>query len=235
MAVAVALLGHPAGGYTSLLIAVVAGLYAAQGRRLMPALICGLAALLTVLAFLETPPSWAGLAWLVAGVALLHAEFLWPTFGVAGLLGVTGAAWALAVRRRRQRRRRPTGTIVLEPTAGHASPVLPVLSETRAMKTVAALAAFCTTLFTAGCSREMPPTFADDLAAITAYNERYLKSINEEDIAALSSLTTDGHVMLPPNREPVVGKAANDALNGSAFERCDFSETWTPDRGARID
>jgi ketosteroid isomerase-like protein len=96
------------------------------------------------------------------------------------------------------------------------------------MKTVAALAAFCTTLFTAGCSREMPPTFADDLAAITAYNERYLKSINEEDIAALSSLTTDGHVMLPPNREPVVGKAANDALNGSAFERFDFSETWTP-------
>ena len=97
MAVAVALLGHPAGGYTSLLIAVVAGLYAAQGRRFMPALVCGLAALLTVLAFLETPPSWAGLAWLVAGVALLHAEFLWPTFGVAGLLGVTGAAWGSGI------------------------------------------------------------------------------------------------------------------------------------------
>ncbi len=34
--------------------------------------------------------------------------------------------------------------------------------------------------------------------------------------------------MLPPNSEPVVGKAANDAMNGGAFERYDFSETWTP-------
>ena len=72
------------------------------------------------------------------------------------------------------------------------------------------------------------PTFAEDLAQITAFNERYLRSINEEDIATLSSLTTDGHVMLVPNREPVVGKSANDAMNGGAFERYDFSETWTP-------
>ena len=79
-----------------------------------------------------------------------------------------------------------------------------------------------------GCSREVPPTFEDDLAAITIFNERYLKSINEEDIAALSSLTTAGHVMLPPNSEPVVGKSANDALNGGAFQRYDFSETWDP-------
>jgi ketosteroid isomerase-like protein len=55
-----------------------------------------------------------------------------------------------------------------------------------------------------------------------------LRSINEEDIAALSDLTTDGHIMLPPNSEPVVGKSANDAMNGGAFERYDFSETWTP-------
>ncbi len=41
-------------------------------------------------------------------------------------------------------------------------------------------------------------------------------------------MTTDGHVMLVPNREPVVGKSANDAMNGGAFERYDFSETWTP-------
>ena len=34
--------------------------------------------------------------------------------------------------------------------------------------------------------------------------------------------------MLPPNSEPVVGKSANDAMNGGAFERYDFSETWTP-------
>lgn len=83
-------------------------------------------------------------------------------------------------------------------------------------------------LLATGCSQPAQPTFADEFAQITAFNERYLQSINEEDIATLSSLTTDGHVMLPPNREPVVGKSANDAMNGGAFERYDFSETWTP-------
>lgn len=79
-----------------------------------------------------------------------------------------------------------------------------------------------------GCTQTAQPTFADDLAQITAFNERYLQAINEENIGALSDLTTDGHVMLPPNSEPVVGKSANDALNGGAFKRYDFSETWTP-------
>jgi membrane-bound ClpP family serine protease len=93
MPLAVALLCHPAGTYTSLVIAVVAGLYAAQSRRFVPALTCVAAASLTLLAFLQVPPSLAGLLWLAAGVALLHAEFCWPTFGVAGLLGVGGAVW----------------------------------------------------------------------------------------------------------------------------------------------
>jgi ketosteroid isomerase-like protein len=86
----------------------------------------------------------------------------------------------------------------------------------------------CAALVVAGCSPAEQPTFADDLAQITAFNERYLQSINEEDIRTLSSLTTDGHIMLPPNSEPIVGKSANDAMNGGAFERYDFSETWTP-------
>ena len=89
---------------------------------------------------------------------------------------------------------------------------------------VAALAV----LVAAGCSGDSQPSLADDLAAITGFNERYLGAINNEDIAALSALTTDGHVMLPPNQEPVVGKAANDAMNGGAFERYEFSETWQP-------
>ncbi len=96
------------------------------------------------------------------------------------------------------------------------------------MKIAVAIGSLCGALLATGCSGDAPPTFADDLAAITAFNERYLKSINEEDIAALSALTTDGHVMLPPNSEPVVGKAANDAMNGGAFERYDFRETWSP-------
>ena len=96
------------------------------------------------------------------------------------------------------------------------------MSRPLALSTVAAA------LLAANCSGPAQSTFADELAQITAFNERYLKSINEEDIAALSGLTTDGHVMLPPNSEPVVGKAANDAMNGGAFERYNFSETWNP-------
>jgi len=96
------------------------------------------------------------------------------------------------------------------------------------MKTVAALVTVSAALLGLGCGTETQPSFAEDLAAITAFNERYLKSINEEDIAALSALTTDGHIMLPPNSEPIVGKAANDALNGGAFERYEFNETWRP-------
>ncbi len=96
------------------------------------------------------------------------------------------------------------------------------------MQTTFPLGAAFMALAISGCSSPAPPTFAEDLAQITAFNERYLQSINEEDIRTLSSLTTDGHVMLAPNREPVVGKSANDAMNGGAFERYDFSETWTP-------
>jgi ketosteroid isomerase-like protein len=83
-------------------------------------------------------------------------------------------------------------------------------------------------LVVGGCARPAQPTFAEDLARITEFNARYLESINDEDIATLSSLTTDGHVMLPPNSEPIVGKSANDAMNGGAFERYEFNETWTP-------
>ena len=96
------------------------------------------------------------------------------------------------------------------------------------MKIALALGVAAATLLAAACSEPPRPTFVDDLAQITAFNERYLQSINEEDIATLSNLTTDGHVMLPPNSEPVVGKSANDAMNGGAFKRYDFSETWTP-------
>ena len=82
-----------------------------------------------------------------------------------------------------------------------------------------------------GCQRAAPPkpSFAEDLAAITAFNAKYLGSINAEDIKTLSALTDDDHVILIPNRMPIVGKPANDAANGSAFERFDFDESWTPE------
>jgi ketosteroid isomerase-like protein len=83
-------------------------------------------------------------------------------------------------------------------------------------------------LLVVGCGQPQRPTYEEDLAAITEFNARYLGSINDEDIATLSSLTTEGHVILIPNREPIVGKAANDAANRGAFERFTFDETWTP-------
>ena len=95
------------------------------------------------------------------------------------------------------------------------------------MKIVAGLAALGSL---AGCGDSSPkrPTLEQDLAAIAAFNERYLGAINDGDIRTLSSLTTDGHVMIAPNRPPIVGKAANDAANGRAFEQFDFDESWTP-------
>ena len=93
MPFAVVLLCHPAGTLTAFVVAIVAALYATQSRRFLPAFTAVAASLLTLLAFLQVPPSAAGLAWLLAGVALLHAEFLWPTFGAAGALGLAAAAW----------------------------------------------------------------------------------------------------------------------------------------------
>jgi ketosteroid isomerase-like protein len=94
------------------------------------------------------------------------------------------------------------------------------------MTTFRTLALVCLALLASACARQ--PSYEEDLAAITAFNARYLGSINDEDIATLSSLTTEGHVILIPNREPIVGKEANDAANRGAFERFTFDETWTP-------
>ena len=58
------------------------------------------------------------------------------------------------------------------------------------------------------------------------FNERYLGAINDEDIKTLASLTTEHHMMIAPDRPPIVGKAANDAMNGRAFEQFEFDETW---------
>jgi membrane-bound ClpP family serine protease len=93
MPLAVALLCHPVGTFAALMAAVVASLYAAESRRFVPVFTAASAAALTLLAFLQVPPSGAGLAWLALGVALLHAEFLLPTLGVAGLAGLAASAW----------------------------------------------------------------------------------------------------------------------------------------------
>ena len=81
----------------------------------------------------------------------------------------------------------------------------------------------------AGCATTSGGTSqAAELAAITEFNKKYLGSINAGDIATLSSLTTEGHIMITPGRPPIVGKKLNDEANGRAFQNFNIVETWTP-------
>ena len=95
-------------------------------------------------------------------------------------------------------------------------------------RTLAAAVCVAASLTACGGTGSSQPPLDQDVAAIAAFNKRYLGAINDEDIATLSSLTTEGHVMIAPNRAPIVGKKANDELNGGAFERFNFDESWAP-------
>ena len=98
-------------------------------------------------------------------------------------------------------------------------------------RVVAALL-LCASVASAGQSKPAAagtrPTLEQDLAAITEFNRKYLKAINDGDIATLSGLTDEGHIMITPGRAPLIGKAANDAANGRAFQQFTIDETWTP-------
>lgn len=98
------------------------------------------------------------------------------------------------------------------------------------MKLFAAFAAAAVLVGVAACgdATQRRPTTDQDVAAIMEFNKHYLGAINDEDIKTLAALTTDGHVMIAPNRPPIVGKAANDAMNGRAFEQFEFDESWSP-------
>ena len=98
------------------------------------------------------------------------------------------------------------------------------------MKTFVTLTALCTATLFAGCAttHTAAPSHAADEAAIAAFNQRYLQAINDGDIATLSSLTTQDHIMIASGRPPTVGKEANDAANGRGFKLYDIDETWTP-------
>ena len=72
------------------------------------------------------------------------------------------------------------------------------------------------------------PTLEQDLAAITEFNRRYLKAINDEDIATLSSLTTEDHIMISSGRAPLVGKAAQRRGQRPRVQAIRHRRTWTP-------
>jgi ketosteroid isomerase-like protein len=77
-------------------------------------------------------------------------------------------------------------------------------------------------------AQQATPSAEADLAAIGEFNQRYLQAINDGDIETLSSLTTEGHIMLIPNRPPIVGKEAKIEAMSRVFEQFDIDETWTP-------
>jgi ketosteroid isomerase-like protein len=80
----------------------------------------------------------------------------------------------------------------------------------------------------AGCATQAAVSNPADLAALTAFNARYLAAINTGDMPTLSSLTDEDHIMLIPGRAPLVGKAANDAANARYFEQFNTDERWNP-------
>lgn len=95
---AIALLSHPAGTYACVVTFGAACSYGWYTRSLPAAFTAAAALLAGGLGLAAAPPSGAGLLLLVLGIALLHGEFLVPTYGaalVAGLaLAVTGS-WLL--------------------------------------------------------------------------------------------------------------------------------------------
>lgn len=100
------------------------------------------------------------------------------------------------------------------------------------MKTLLSILAVGIGAATAGCASMGAPSsgepHARDLAAIAAFNQKYLKAINDGDSAALSELTNTDHLMIAPNRVPVAGKQANTQAMEQAFKQFKIDEQWTP-------
>jgi membrane-bound ClpP family serine protease len=98
MPIAVALLCHPVGTYGFAVAALALLVYAHRSRTFVP-LFAGIACCaLTLLAFVQVPPDFVGLALLGLGVALLRLEFRWPTYGAAlvgGLVAGSVGSWLM--------------------------------------------------------------------------------------------------------------------------------------------
>jgi membrane-bound serine protease (ClpP class) len=91
---ALALLSHPVGTYACVVTAGAACSYGWHARSISAAFTAGAAMLAAAVGFADAPPSGAGLLLLVLGIALLHGEFLVPTYGVALVAGLAVAATA---------------------------------------------------------------------------------------------------------------------------------------------
>jgi ketosteroid isomerase-like protein len=117
------------------------------------------------------------------------------------------------------------GTTNRTTTRGVASPGGNAL---RMCAAIAAAFVIGVTLTACDTARLVRPSAAEDEAAIMAFNERYLKAINDGDSATLASLTLPEHIMIAPGRPPLVGKEANDAANARVAQTVKIEETWSP-------
>ena len=77
-------------------------------------------------------------------------------------------------------------------------------------------------------SSPRPHSRAQDLAGIDAFNQRYLKAINDGDADTLIAMTVDDHIMMMPNQPIVAGKAKLDAASRRMAEQFKIHETWQP-------
>jgi ketosteroid isomerase-like protein len=81
----------------------------------------------------------------------------------------------------------------------------------------------------AACAGTPPrESHAKDLAAIDAFNKRYLQAINDGDADTLIALTAEDHIMMMPNQPVVAGKAKLDAASRRMAEQFAIHETWQP-------
>ncbi len=91
---------------------------------------------------------------------------------------------------------------------------------------VAALACLLVTSF-ADRANAQSSTAADE-TAITAFNRKYLKAINDGDIDTLAALTTEDHMMISSGGAPLAGKKALVDAMTRAFQNNKFNESWEP-------
>jgi len=102
-------------------------------------------------------------------------------------------------------------------------------STFRAVIVAAALVAALVAVPFAERASAQSASTAADVAAINEFNRKYLKAINDGDIDALASLTTDGHMMIMSGGPPLTGKQALVDAMTRAFQTTDFDESWAPE------
>ena len=80
----------------------------------------------------------------------------------------------------------------------------------------------------AASAQTRKPTLEEDLAAIAAFNAKYLKALNDEDIETLASLTTDDHILISSGRAPASSRLSSAVARArSAWAAARTPSAWS--------